>query len=384
MRVDANFYGTVPMHDAGNHGPRPVDRRYGNADYMACYDNLTHWAKTLDSLDFDTMWFTEHHFQYEGYEVIPNQILLGLYLATQTGRLRFGQMFNIVPQWHPLRLAEDYAMADILTGGRLQFGVGRGTVPREAESLGACVASGDNDLSREADRVNREVFEEAMEVILASWRNERFTFAGKHFTFPPAGIPDRGSTVKDLTMIPKPRGPVEVYQAVSSARTLEYVASMGFRGVFANAHPSKTIPKWERFGEVAARHGHCWDRGDGRMLVVGTHIGRTREEAFRTGRNGHDEYCRFLAPYGRFAGYLGYEYETALGFQPTLEQSVEQHTMAFASVADVVDTLGMWCEQLGVRHLCCFFDFPGLTREQMDEQFHLFSEEVRPRLPSTA
>jgi alkanesulfonate monooxygenase SsuD/methylene tetrahydromethanopterin reductase-like flavin-dependent oxidoreductase (luciferase family) len=167
MRVDANFYGTVPMHDAGNHGPRPVDRRYGNADYMACYDNLTHWAKTLDSLDFDTMWFTEHHFQYEGYEVIPNQILLGLYLATQTGRLRFGQMFNIVPQWHPLRLAEDYAMADILTGGRLQFGVGRGTVPREAESLGACVASGDNDLSREADRVNREVFEEAMEVILA-------------------------------------------------------------------------------------------------------------------------------------------------------------------------------------------------------------------------
>jgi alkanesulfonate monooxygenase SsuD/methylene tetrahydromethanopterin reductase-like flavin-dependent oxidoreductase (luciferase family) len=144
------------------------------------------------------------------------------------------------------------------------------------------------------------------------------------------------------------------------------------------------IPKWERFGEVAAQHGHHWDRGDGRMLVVGTHIGRTREEAFRTGRNGHDEYCRFLAPYGRFAGYLGYEYETALGFQPTLEQSVEQQIMAFGCVDDVVDTLGMWCEQLGVRHLCCFFDFPGLTREQMDEQFHLFSEEVRPRLPSTA
>ena len=242
------------------------------------------------------------------------------------------------------------------------------------------MASGDNDLSREADRRNREMFEEAMEAILAAWNNERFSFTGKHFSFPPPGIPDRGSTVKDLTLVPKPRGPVDVYQAVSSPRTLEYVASMGFRGVFANAHPSKTAPKWEEFGEVAAQHGHHWERGDGRVLVIGTHVGRTREEAFRTGRNGHDEYCRFLAPYGRFAGYLGVERESAIGYQPTLEESVEQQIMAIGSVDDVVDTIGMWRDLLSVRHLCLFFDFPGLTREQMDEQLHLFAEEVLPRL----
>ena len=95
----------------------------------------------MDRLGYDTMWLTEHHFQYEGYEVTPNLILFGLHLAKETERLRLGQMFNVVPQWHPLRLAEDAAMMQILTNNRMQFGVGRGTVPREAQSLGGVVAS---------------------------------------------------------------------------------------------------------------------------------------------------------------------------------------------------------------------------------------------------
>ena len=50
MRVDSNFYGSVPMADAGNAGPKPVDRRSGNDDVVACYDNLAHWARTMDTL----------------------------------------------------------------------------------------------------------------------------------------------------------------------------------------------------------------------------------------------------------------------------------------------------------------------------------------------
>src|SRR5918993_1494162 len=153
MRVDSNFYGAAPMSDPGNAGTLPVERRTTNDGVVACYDNLGHWARTMDRLGYDTMWLTEHHFQHEGYEVLPNLVLFGLHLAHLTERLRLGQMFNVVPQWHPLRLAEDFAIADICSGGRMQFGVGRGTVPREAETLGAVVASGDNALSREADRV---------------------------------------------------------------------------------------------------------------------------------------------------------------------------------------------------------------------------------------
>ncbi|MGE0881295.1 MAG: LLM class flavin-dependent oxidoreductase [Acidimicrobiia bacterium] len=380
MRVDANFYGTVPMPDAGNHGPKPTDRRYYNEDYIACYENLEHWARTMDRLGYDTMWLTEHHFQYEGYEVVPNLVMFGLHLVSLTERLRLGQMFNIVPQWHPLRLAEDYAMADILSRGRMQFGVGRGTVPREAQSLGSTIASGDNAMSAEADQINREQFEEGMEIILRSWRNDRFSFKGKHFEFPPPGIPDRGSFVEDLTMIPKPISPIEVYQPVSSPKTMEYVPRQGFKGVFAGTNPKKLKTNWDRFAELAAEAGYLWGPGEGRVLVMGCHVGRTREEAFTTGRNGHDEYCRFLAPYGRFGGYELPEGTNPLGFQPTMEMSVDQKIMAIGSVDDVVDTIGFWQELLDVKHLCCFFDFPGLTREQMDDQLAIFAEEVLPKL----
>src|SRR3954464_11931791 len=142
MRTDLHLYATVPMPDAGAGPPAPEDRRASNEDVVGVYENLCHWARLADDLGYDTLWLTEHHFQHEGYEVTPNLILFGLYLASITKRLRQGQAFNVVPTWHPLRLAEDFAAADLLTGGRMVFGVGRGTVPRESMTLGAPGASG--------------------------------------------------------------------------------------------------------------------------------------------------------------------------------------------------------------------------------------------------
>jgi alkanesulfonate monooxygenase SsuD/methylene tetrahydromethanopterin reductase-like flavin-dependent oxidoreductase (luciferase family) len=86
MDVDVHFYCTVPMDDAGAGAPAATDRRYGQADYLACYENLEHWAKTADSLGFSTMWLTEHHFQYEGYEVVPNLIQFGQHLASSSDK----------------------------------------------------------------------------------------------------------------------------------------------------------------------------------------------------------------------------------------------------------------------------------------------------------
>lgn len=385
MRVDCTWYGMVPMPDAGNAGPATVDRRYGTRDYVACYDNLLALARRSDVLGYDTMWFTEHHFQYEGYEVIPNQVLLGLYYATQTERLRFGQMFNIVPQWHPLRLAEDFAMADLLTGGRMVFGVGRGTVPREAQSLGAVVASGDNEMSAELDRRNREVFEEGMEVILAAWGNERFSFTGKHFTLPPLGIPDRGSTVSTLTLVPRPNRPIEIHQAATSPATVEYVAKRGFCGVF-NAGPLERLQaSWDRFGAAAAEAGRILGPGEGRSLVVNIHIGETTPAAIASGRDGHDEYVKFLSPYGRFRHYLPPKgmSETPFAYRPSIEESISQKIWAIGSPDDVAEILGRYVEALSLRHLVCFFEFPGLTTEALDRQLTLFADEVAPRLGIT-
>jgi alkanesulfonate monooxygenase SsuD/methylene tetrahydromethanopterin reductase-like flavin-dependent oxidoreductase (luciferase family) len=382
MRVDTNFFGTVPMPDAGDPSIAPTDRRYGQADYLACYDNMIHWAKTAEATGFDTMWFTEHHFQYEGYEVLPNLVQFSLYCATQTEHMRFGQMFNVVPQWHPLRLAEDFALADVLSKGRMQFGVGRGTVPREAQSLGTVVASGDNAMSEEMDRINRERFEESIDIILAAWSNERFSYRGKHFVLPPDGIPDRGGYVTDLTMIPKPYQPkVDVYQAVMSGPTAEYVPRMGFNAVYWLQHPESQKEKWDMYADFRKRFGNPVAPGKDRVLVLNAHVARTREEAIRRAKPGHDEFCKFLAPYGRFSSYRTADGgKVPFGFQPTIEDSIEQQIWAIGSVDDLVDTIGMYRELLDLDHLCFFFDLPGLTRAEIDEQFHLVASEVFPKL----
>ncbi|HEV7762785.1 MAG TPA: LLM class flavin-dependent oxidoreductase [Acidimicrobiales bacterium] len=381
MQLDVFFFGTVPMPDAGNAGPVPTDRRYGPADVAACYDNLVAWAKTADGLGYDTLWLTEHHFQHEGYEVVPNLILFGTALALQTEHLRFGQMFTVVPQWHPLRLAEDFALADILTGGRMVFGVGRGTVPREAESLGTVVASGDNEMSRDADRVNRETFEEAMEVIKLAWGRERFSYSGKHFSFPPVGIPDRGATVSELTLVPRPTRDIEIFQPITSPDTMAYAPAAGHKGVYWLGHPTAIKQRWDSYAEVAAAAGHEIGPGEDRALVLNVHVGPTREAAIAAVRDGHDEFCRFLAPYGRFTSYLEPDgSRKPFAFQPTVEDSIEQRIMAIGSVDDVVEVIGRYRDELDLRHLVIFPDFPGLTREQMDEQLHLVAEEVMPRL----
>ena len=384
MRVDTNFFCTVPMPDAGDDSITPTSRRYDNDAVIECYRNLVEWARTADSLGYDTMWLTEHHFQYEGYEVLPNLILFGQHLAGQTKNLRLGQMFNVVPQWNPLRLAEDFAIADIITGGRMEFGVGRGTVPREAWPLGTVVASGDNDMSVEHDRINRQIFEESLEIIKRAWTNERFSFRGEHFTLPADDIPDRGSNVDDLTLIPRPERPIDIYQPVTSPETIEYVPRAGHKAVYWLQNADSQLDKWNKFAKIRDDMGKPVAPGDDRCLVLNVHVGKTREEAMKKGKPGHDEFCRFLSPYGRFSSYRNPDgSKVAFDHCPTVQESIEQKIQAIGSVDDVVDTIGFWRELLDLKHLIIFFDLPGLTRQEMKDQLHMVAEEVMPKLGET-
>ena len=95
-----------------------------------------------------------------------------------TKNIKIGCGFNIAPMWHPLRLAEDYAMADILSNGRVVFGVGRGYHTREVETFGAPLLDQD---------ANRELFEEQVDIIFKAFNNESFSHQGKHYTLPPRG-----------------------------------------------------------------------------------------------------------------------------------------------------------------------------------------------------
>ena len=372
------------MPDAGSDSITPTSRRYDNDAVIECYRNLVEWARTADSLGYDTMWLTEHHFQYEGYEVLPNLILFGQHLAGQTKNLRLGQMFNVVPQWNPLRLAEDFAIADIITGGRMEFGVGRGTVPREAWPLGTVVASGDNDMSAEHDKINRQIFEESLEIIKRAWTNERFSFKGEHFTLPAEDIPDRGSNVDDLTLIPRPQRSIDIFQPVTSPETIEYVPRAGHKAVYWLQNADSQLDKWNRFAKIRDDMGKPVAPGDDRCLVLNVHVGKTREAAMKKGKPGHDEFCRFLAPYGRFSSYRNSDgSKVAFDHCPTVQESIDQKIQAIGSVDDVVDTIGFWRDLLDLKHLIIFFDFPGLTRQEMKDQLHMVAEEVMPKLGET-
>ena len=169
------YVGQIELDNVGLHGTPANDRRYSNERLAEAFHTATDVAKLMDELGYYCLWTAEHHFQHEGYEVFPNLILLGTWLASQTRRLKFGCAFNILPMWHPLRLAEDYAMADILTGGRVIFGVGRGYHTREVETLGAPMLD---------NKANQELFEEQMEILLKAFNEESFSHHGEHNQIP--------------------------------------------------------------------------------------------------------------------------------------------------------------------------------------------------------
>jgi alkanesulfonate monooxygenase SsuD/methylene tetrahydromethanopterin reductase-like flavin-dependent oxidoreductase (luciferase family) len=211
MRFGVFLFGGVEMDEASAGPPAPTDRRYSNAEIWRATEQIIAAGVTADRLGFDSYWLTEHHFQYEGYEVVPNGILIGAILAERTERIRIGMAFNIVPQWHPLKLAEDFATLHNISGGRAILGVGRGTVPRESEPLGSKIGSFDNPDQAAADEFNRKQFDEAMEVIELALNNERFAYHGDVYDYPPPGIPDRGGFVEELTLVPRPLHPYETW-----------------------------------------------------------------------------------------------------------------------------------------------------------------------------
>lgn len=383
MKVGAFYFGGVEMPDRGAGEPAPTDRRYGQREFWQAMERLLDTGVLAEQLGYDSFWLTEHHFQYEGYEVCPNGLMFGAILAERTERLRIGTMFNVVGQWHPLRLAEDFSILHNISGGRGILGVGRGTVPREAQALGTKIGSFDNPDNVSADEYNRAQFAEAMDVIQLALDKERFSYQGDIYQFPPPGIPDRGGFVEDMTLIPRPAHPYEIWQPVTSPPTMAAVPERGFGAVFWLQHHSFMKRMWDTYGELYEKaHDVVLEPHEKRMIVLSVRVENSREQAIDKVRPGHDEFWKFLGPYGWSRGYMGEGGRPAApGLIPTLEESLENKTWLVGTPEDVAEGLAEYRDLFGgLENLTIFPNMLGDPYDESDEQLHRFAEQVLPLL----
>jgi len=381
-RFSTLYVGHVALERCGLDGVPADDRRYPNARLAEVFDTATALARATDALGYETLWLAEHHFQHEGYECIPNIPLLAVDLAHRTERVKIGCAFNIVPTWHPLRLAEDFATADILTGGRVVFGVGRGYHSREVETFGNPM------LDAEA---NRELFEEQVELILKAFDRESFSHRGKHYTVPP-DVPYRGYRLGEITLVPRPRRrPVEVWQPIvsGSARSLDFMARHGIKGV-VSATAETFVDRWFRdYQEAARRHGRPLALGQDLVLGFRMCLDETAERAMDRARPYFEEHAKFMAPLGMLR--YSEEHVRAVAARQaqsptgaTLDNGVGNRSWLCGPPRDVVAYLKeVEARYPGLEHVMIAWAL-GTPRELMLEQLTRFAREVMPAFGPSA
>jgi alkanesulfonate monooxygenase SsuD/methylene tetrahydromethanopterin reductase-like flavin-dependent oxidoreductase (luciferase family) len=290
-KFDSLFAGHIDLDNIGYGGTAVNDRRFSNDQLVTVFDKAQAMAQLMDRLGYHTFWMAEHHFQPEGYECIPNVLMYAVHLAHQTQRLRLGCGFNIAPMWHPLRLAEDFAMADILTGGRVTFGVGRGYHTREVETFGSPLLD---------QAANRELFEEQVEIIFKAFNEESFSHQGKNYTLPPQ-VPYRGYELKELTLVPRPlRLPVECWQPIQGGtqRALEFMAKQGIQGVVGGGSAEggamhNVVLAWQQAHARLGKHLQLGER-----LCFGFHfyMADSREQGMREAARYYEENMKMFGP----------------------------------------------------------------------------------------
>jgi alkanesulfonate monooxygenase SsuD/methylene tetrahydromethanopterin reductase-like flavin-dependent oxidoreductase (luciferase family) len=332
----------------------------------------------MDELGFDVLWTAEHHFQREGYEVFPNLIQLGLWLATQTKRLKFGCAFNILPMWHPIRLAEDYAMADIVTDGRIIMGVGRGYHTREVETFGAPLLDAEK---------NRELFEEQLRLLLTCFNEQAFHFKGKYYECPPP-LDYRGYRLKEITMVPRPKHlPVEIWMPIASGKTIELMAQYGLKAM-VTLNGEKILDD-----VICAYHAACFKRGQNKQLGedmiwgAGVYLADCREEAIRRLEPAHDERFKWFAPFGfvRYADEQGRVWGSpgAAARTPLLKDGVAQKAWFCGPPAEVIAGIkSVEAKYPGLENFMIHWA-EGLPPQEFKEQLRWFAKEVMPAFKRT-
>jgi alkanesulfonate monooxygenase SsuD/methylene tetrahydromethanopterin reductase-like flavin-dependent oxidoreductase (luciferase family) len=372
-RFHALYVGQIDLDNVGLDGTPANDRRYPNERLIEVFETSRRVAQVMDECGYYCFWAAEHHFQHEGYECIPNLVQWGLWLATQTKRLKFGCGFNILPMWHPIRLAEDYAMADIVTDGRLVMGVGRGYHTREVETFGAPLLDTEG---------NREIFEEGLDLMLKCFNEESFRHEGKYFTVPPH-VPYRGYDLKEITCVPRPKHlPVEIYMPIASGRTIDLMARKGLKAMVTLNGEKILDDVIQAFHQACEKHGRPGPIGKDMVWGAGIYLADSQEAAIRRLEPAHDERYKWFAPFGfvRYADEQGRTWGSpgAPATIPTLREGVKQKAWFCGRPEDVIAGIkSIEAKYPGLEDFMIHWA-EGLSPAEFTEQLQWFAREVMP------
>src|SRR6202162_3605038 len=162
--------------------------RFGFFDQLPCAGTSSERQRFMDLMaqielgdvvGFDTVWLGELHFS-RGFSILADPLMVLAAAAQRTSRIRLGTAVTLLPMHNPVKIAEEAAICDILSDGRLELGVGRGTAPLHYAGY---------NIPQEESRAR---FDEALDFIIGAWTSESFSFDGKYYQ------------ARDLTVVPRP------------------------------------------------------------------------------------------------------------------------------------------------------------------------------------
>jgi alkanesulfonate monooxygenase SsuD/methylene tetrahydromethanopterin reductase-like flavin-dependent oxidoreductase (luciferase family) len=318
------------------------DRR---GDLSAVFARALERIEIMDRAGFDAVWLAEHHFS--SFSVCPSVHMMGTLAAARTKRLRIGTAVSLAPFYHPLRLAEEVAFLDVLSGGRVNWGAGRGFARVEFEAFGV---PPDESTSR---------FREAVEIVLRAWTAERLDFAGTHFRF------------EQLEVLPKPlqRPHPPVWMAATSEGAIDWAAGRGF-SILMDPHAGHgEIGRKRRFyADRLAAAGHSVAGRDlpvARLVAIAPSPGKAAEIARRGAQFIVDSY------FGAQHNPVGVVDPNRVGADPV--QRYLDEVIIHGTPDAVLEQIMRLREDIGLDYL--------LAAPLSHESFTLLTAEILPRLP---